>query len=255
VVISTCLHPCVATTALMQWPSARTHTQSTAILNRDSLLRLTLSYLFRAGCRFCIRYKHKRGKLLTFQSQPIGDGSGAAAEAKSAGGGTARLRTDEKTEDAALVDMLENDIDGAEGPAMSQPLSISCVPIAPRATPPSPHARRQPAAPSPHARVPSLTSLSFFLPLSCRGQFMYMHTNMFARHACPTRPHVQTHHANMLTRDALCLCRALCGHHRHGQMRPYQLEGLAFFSELHSSGLSGGILADEMVSVFAPPCS
>jgi hypothetical protein len=239
----------------MQWPSARTHTQSTAILNRDSLLRLTLSYLFRAGCRFCIRYKHKRGKLLTFQSQPIGDGSGAAAEAKSAGGGTARLRTDEKTEDAALVDMLENDIDGAEGPAMSQPLSISCVPIAPRATPPSPHARRQPAAPSPHARVPSLTSLSFFLPLSCRGQFMYMHTNMFARHACPTRPHVQTHHANMLTRDALCLCRALCGHHRHGQMRPYQLEGLAFFSELHSSGLSGGILADEMVSVFAPPCS
>ena len=31
-------------------------------------------------------------------------------------------------------------------------------------------------------------------------------------------------------------------------MRPYQLEGLSYFSELHSRGLSGGILADEMVS-------
>jgi len=121
------------------------------------------------------------------------------------------LRTDEKTEDAALVDMLENDIDGAEGPAMSQPLSISCVPIAPRATPPSPHARRQPAAPSPHARVPSLTSL--FLPATILSWAVHvLHTNMFGRHACPTRPHVQTHHANILTRDALCLCRAPCGH-------------------------------------------
>ena len=46
----------------------------------------------------------------------------------------------------------------------------------------------------------------------------------------------------------VCVARRAATH-RHGQMRPYQLEGLAFFSELHSSGLSGGILADEMVSV------
>ena len=57
------------------------------------------------------------------------DGAAAAVVAPAPSCGTARLRTDEKTEDAALVDMLENEIDGeidgALGPTLSQPASIT----------------------------------------------------------------------------------------------------------------------------------
>ena len=39
-----------------------------------------------------------------------------------------------------------------------------------------------------------------------------------------------------------------------GQLRPYQLESLQFFSRLYRHGVSGGILADEMVCALSVEC-